>query len=249
MSVPSYPAVISEDQTLDLILSGRSIARYGDGEFRMADHVCSIKNQTANPQLTDRLGEILKNSGECLVGIPNIYEVIAANPDGEKVEYWTKYLWARSLLVSRQYVSAFISRPDSAPWINTAAYWNRMAELWRGQDVTVVRGSGKSFTAADLEGARTVTEVIAPRGQQIGKDYVPGSWFDYDAIMDRILSGNPKRVLLGLGPTATVMAVDLCARGIHALDLGHAAMFLRKFKKGQPASVTAADKAVDKVPA
>lgn len=250
MSLAKYPAVLSEDETLDLILSGRSIARYGDGELRIADHICNIKNQIADPKLTKRLAEILHDSGDCLVGVPNIEAVSERNPDRQKVEYWGRYyLWTPRLFSNRKYVSAFITRPDSAPWINTPDYWDRMATLWKGRDVCVVRGSGKSFSAADLVGARTVTEIIAPRGQQNGHEYLPGSWFDYDAIMERIISVKPKRVLLGLGPSATVMAVDLCARGIHALDLGHAAMFLRKFRKGEPTVVTEEDKAVDKVPA
>lgn len=240
MSVKKYPSVMSEEKTLDLILKGRSIARYGDGEFRIADHVTTIKNQNADAKLTERLAHILQDSGECLVGIPNIYRVIESNPDGQKVEYWTKYLWARSLLADRQYVSAFISRPDSAPWINTADYWAKVETLWKGQDVCVVRGSGKSLTTADLNGARTVTEILCPRNS---------AFSEYDSILDRILSVKPKRVLLGLGPTATVLAVDLCAKGIHAIDLGHLAMFMRKFRKGEPAIVTEEDKAVDKVPA
>jgi hypothetical protein len=68
-----------------------------------------------------------------------------------------------------------------------------------------------------------VTEILAPRQH---------AWFEYDAILERILAVKPTRVLLGLGPTATVLAVDLCRRGIHALDLGHVAMFLRKYRKG-----------------
>lgn len=240
MSLAKYPSVVSEEKTLDLILSGRSIARYGDGELRIADHLATIKNQNADETLTARLKAILKDSGDCLVGIPNIYRVIEENPDGQKVDYWTRYLWTRTLLTDRKYVSAFITRPDSAPWINTAGYYDKVATLWRGQDVCVVRGSGKSLSASDLDGARTVTEIICARNS---------AFTDYAGILERILSVNPKRVLLGLGPTATVLAVDLCAKGIHALDLGHLAMFMRKFRKGEAAVVTDEDKAVDRVPA
>lgn len=235
-----YPSVVSEHKTLDLILKGHSIARYGDGELRIADHVTTIKNQNADPRLTERLAQILHDSGECLVGIPNIHSVISEQVSDQKVEYWTKYLAYRHLLVDRPYVSAFITRPDSAPWINTAEYWAEVETLWKGLDVTVVRGSGKSLTTADLNGARTVTEIICARNS---------AFTDYDAILDRIVSVKPKRVLIGLGPTATVLAVDLCARGIHAIDLGHLGMFLRKFRRGDPAVVTEEDKAVDKVPA
>jgi hypothetical protein len=42
------------------------------------------------------------------------------------------------------------------------------------------------------------------------------------------------------------MAVDLCARGVHAIDLGHGGMFLRKRRRGQAMVVTDSDKAHDK---
>jgi hypothetical protein len=54
--------------------------------------------------------------------------------------------------------------------------------------------------------------------------------------------GSPERVLLCLGPTATVMAVDLCARGIHAVDLGHLGLFYKKHLRGDPMVRTDADK-------
>jgi hypothetical protein len=91
------------------------------------------------------------------------------------------------------------------------------------------------LTTDDLIGARTVTEIMCPRQQ---------AWFEYDQILTRVLAVKPTRVLIGLGPTATVLAVDLCRRGIQALDLGHSAMFLRKFRKGEPAVVTEEDKAI-----
>jgi hypothetical protein len=37
--------------------------------------------------------------------------------------------------------------------------------------------------------------------------------------------------------------VDLCAKGVHAIDLGHVGMFLRKARAGRPMTVTTEDKA------
>jgi hypothetical protein len=237
----SYPTnVLGEYDTLAAIVGGRSIARYGDGEFKMAAHGAGIKSQCANPRLSRRLKEILHESGECLVGIPNIKECVEKNPNLDKVEFWIKQRAFWHLLTDREYVSSFITRPDSAPWIDTEEYWSMLESLWRGQDITLVRGSGKSFTADRLmeAGAKTVREIQAPRQH---------AWAEYDSLMRKI--GTPDRVLLCLGPTATVMAVDLCAKGVHAIDLGHAGMFHKKHVAGDPLWVTDEDKAVDRVPA
>lgn len=221
-----YPDVLGEFETLRRVLAGASLARYGDGELKMADHNVGIKSQPADPDLSQRLREILVDAGSCMVGIPNI------RSQTPKAAFWNKYTrYAQLLNASRRYVSAFVTRPDSAPWINTAEYWALLDSLWLGRDVTLVRGSTKSLVAEDLYGARTVTEVVAPR---------QAAWAEYASLLARI--GTPERALLCLGPTATVMAVDLCAKGVHAIDLGHVGMFRRKHLRGEPMWVTDADK-------
>jgi hypothetical protein len=228
-----YPDVINESATLDAVLAGKSIARYGDGEFKLANGGAGIKSQIGHPELAARLKAILIESGKCLVGIPNI------RSKTPKKDFWDKFRHYHGFLdLSRTYHSSFITRPDSAPWIDTEDYWRRVESLWVGRDVTLVRGSGKSLTADDLVGAGRVTEILAPRQH---------AWKSYQQLLERI--GKPERALLCLGPTATVMAVDLCARGVHAIDLGHIGMFLRKRSRGEPMWVTEADKSVDKAPA
>jgi hypothetical protein len=223
-----YPDVLTEHQTLERVVAGASLARFGDGELRQAHRACDIKPQTASASLTARLREILKNSGQCLVGIPNIHA------KGPKDEHWQTYKWAASLLVEyREYASAFITRPDSAPWINEEPYWELLHSLWLDRDVTLVRGAQKSLTKDDLIrwGARSVREVLCKP---------QNAWEDYDQIMNEI--GTPDRALLCLGPTATVLAVDLCAKGVHAIDLGHVGMFAKKRERGLPMWVEKADK-------
>lgn len=224
--------MLDERQTLELVVSGRSIARYGDGEFKIC-HGGAAKAQAADPHLTERMCGILHDSGECLVGIPNI------RSNTPKAEFWGQYMrYAPLLKPGREYVSSFVTRPDSAPWINTPESWEMVESLWVGQDVTLVRGSGKSLVAEDLEGANSVTEIMGPRQH---------AWFSYEKLLRQI--GTPKRAILCLGPCATIMAVDLCARGVHAIDAGHIGMFLRKYRKGLPMWVSKEDKQQEPEPA
>lgn len=210
----AYPHVLGEIETLRQVLAGKSLARYGDGEFKMVRTAgTSIKSQNGDLALSRRLTEILADSGDCLVGIPNIR---SATP---KTDFWdTVEPWATPLLSERPYVSAFVSRPDSAPWINTHEYWSLVEDLWRGRSVTVVRGSGKAFTPEIMRGAGEVREILGPKNS---------AWSAYASLMDRI--GTPDRVILSLGPAATVMAVDLCAKGVHAIDTGHMGAFYRRW--------------------
>lgn len=219
-----YPSVLSESATLAAVCAGRSLARFGDGEFKLCAGA-DIKSQVRHPELAARLRGILQDSGDCLVGIPNIH---SATP---KAPFWRKYATYARLMSERTYGSAFISRPDSAPWIHTSEYWARLESLWVGQDVTLVRGSKKGLTPEDLIGSRSVREILCPRQHAFAQ---------YADILVRI--GTPARALLCLGPTATVLAVDLCARGVHAVDLGHVALFLRKFRRGTEMALTVEDK-------
>lgn len=231
-----YPDVIGELETLRMVCAGRSIARYGDGEFKMSLGPVGIKSQAADLGLSRRLDQILRQPGECLVGIPNIHGVIQSDLSiQQKVSFWTQFLrFSVRLNPAIHYVSSFISRPDSAPWIDTSEYWSLLESLWLGQDVTVVRGSGKSLSPDDLVGAGTVTDILCRKQH---------AYQDYAQILERI--GTPKRALICLGPTATVLAYDLCKKGVHAVDLGHVAIFLRKRRRGDPLVVTREDKLYD----
>lgn len=222
-----YPAVVDEVETMQAVCSGASIARYGDGELKMCRHAASLKSQVHDRALQLRLRAILRSPGPCLIGVPNL------GRKGPKHAHWSKHApYAEYMSDSVQYHSAFMTRPDSAPWIDTPEYWSMVESLWVDQDVTVVRGSTKSFTAEDMPGAGDITEIIAPRQH---------AWSEYKSILDRV--GTPRRALICLGPTATVMAFDLCARGVHAIDCGHLGMFYRKHMRGEPMWVTKEDKA------
>lgn len=105
--------------------------------------------------------------------------------------------------------------------------------LWVGNDVTLVRGSVRSLVADDLMGAKSVREVIGP---------VTNAWAEYDRLRTEIQQIASDVVLLCLGPTATVLAADLCRFGMHAVDLGHAGQFLNKHRRGEPMIVTQADR-------
>lgn len=210
-----YPRVMSERDTLEAAFNGMSLARYGDGELKIA-RGADAKSQRYDPVLANRLRAILAApSSMCLACIPNAE---AATP---KAEFWHGYReakYTRMYVGPRPYGSSFITRPDSAPWIDKPEYWQRVIDLWRGQRVVLVRGSSKSLCAADLTAAEDVDEIIASRQH---------AFADYASLMRR-LATERRRILLCLGATATVLAFDLAQLGGQAIDLGHVGMFLRK---------------------
>ncbi len=202
--------VMTEAATLEACHSF-SIARFGDGELRLATGGAAI-SQKADPKLAAELQDILVNYCGCVVGIPNF----DTTPNKST---WERYrvrpfggFYCQDL-----YGSAFITRPDNAPWIDTPEYWGQVRELWAGKDVALVVGDTKSLTAGMLAGAASVRVIEAPRQNA------------YEAVdgLEEELRRWSGLVVMCLGAAATVLAARLTRRGVHALDLGHIGMFMK----------------------
>lgn len=137
-----YPSVVGERETLELLVAGKSISRFGDGEFRLAAGGFQNVSQVNNPSLQRELKQILVTKQDhCLVAVPTMDE---RSPNWGS---WQKYIGKYPKLMSEEltYYSAMISRPEQAPWIDTADYYDRMEDLWRDKYVVLVRGSERSF--------------------------------------------------------------------------------------------------------
>ena len=210
-----YPDVMTEEQTLTL-LPTHSIARFGDGEWR-----CAIgggcTSQRPDPNLARELKQVLvSRMPSLIVGLPH--------SRGPRAESWERYAEKRYMAYADQdklYGSAFITRPDNAPWIDTPDFWDKVRSLWRGRDVILVVGDKKSITEEMIAGeASSLEHVWGPRQH---------AYAEIDRLEIDVLAHARERstVILCLGATATVLAWRLAKRGIHALDLGHIGMFMR----------------------
>jgi hypothetical protein len=208
-----YPSVRSEEETLARVLGGASIARYGDGEFKIAGGSDCV-SQIADTKLTKELRLILTQPNpRCIVGIPRL------DPRSPKIENWRKYedKYPRFLTPRGEYYSAFITRPDSAPWIYTKEFYDKIASLWQYEPVILVSGSDRSLTTEFLgsKGAHSVYHIECARRD---------AYAQIDDLYRQIMRVNIKRVLLCCGPTATCLAWRL-SNNKHAIDLGHIGMF------------------------
>jgi len=210
--------VIGEEETLDAVLSGKSIARYGDGELNNLEGKKCVP-QLMVPGLAEELRTVIQsNRKECIVGIP----YVDSRMPPEKQRSWEHYLprFAPFLNKKATYYSAFITRPDSAPWIGTAAYFDKVQSLWKDKEVALVWGGYRSLYPDFLRktGAARVHSVIVS---------YEDAYSQIDDIERRVLATGARRVLLCAGPTATCLAYRLALRGVHAVDLGHIGLFWR----------------------
>lgn len=210
------PKVLTEDETIDAAIAGRSIARYGDGELRIAIGGSSA-SQAPDLSLARELTRMLAHHTKSLVCIPA--------PTNAKPKNWRKYFEGKYGTLYRQplYGSAFISRPDSAPWIDRPDYWDKVRSLWRDRDVVLVAGSDRSLTPERMPEARSVK-------------LVQGLYRDSFQVLARIEEeiGRPAGpVIICLGAAGTVLAERLARRGAWGLDLGHVGMMMKHAGTGK----------------
>ena len=209
-----YPTVLSEDETLDRALGGESVARFGDGELRLCIGGFA-RSQEATNNLRKELRRLLKEPSATLVCIPNIEPT-------PRQRSWKPYREPRYVELYKLpvYGSAFISRPDSAPWIDRYDYWEKVRALWRGRDITLVWEDSPSrdlsLTPDMLREAKSLRQVRGP---------AVDAYRRIDEI-EQDIGRPPGTVLLCLGATATVLAARLASKGVHAVDVGHVGTFM-----------------------
>jgi hypothetical protein len=218
-----YPPVLDEYDTLNAVLAGKSIARYGDGEFKIAKGGECV-SQARDPKLSIELSRILvEPNAACIIGIPTM------DPRGPKYAKWARYanIYPRQLHSKKQYYSAFISRPDSAPWINTKEFFDKIESLWRGKSVTLVACGERSLTKEFLyqTGAYAVNWVQCKRRD---------AYAQINELQQACLDSPFERVILCAGPAATCLAWRLSSKK-HAVDLGHIGMFWRAYANSKSA--------------
>jgi hypothetical protein len=210
----AWPKVLDEFETIDRVLAGASLSRHGDGELKIMFGK-GYSREPENPTLTAELLYAFQtpNAG-CLVAIPTM------DPKGPKYENWTRHAerFERLLDPGRVYGSAFVSRPDSAPWINSRLYAHKVEAIWRGKRAVVVGEKGGSMAKIVKRSAGRAFHLSCPRHRA----------YDRIDLLERFIRElEPEVVILSAGPTASCLANRL-APTIQAVDLGSAGGFLSR---------------------
>ena len=207
MPLTSWPTVLTEAETIAKVAAGYSLARFGNAElYVMQGDGCMLEPQ--NPLLAAELRQILSTPPpHCLPCIPTML------PTGPKYTGWTRRIEGfLPLLSARQpYGSAFISRPESAPWIDTLSYVQTVCDLWRYKRVALVCTDTNAIGAAISATAKKYYYIPCP----------PREAYEHvDALEAAAINRRADMVVLSCGPTATCLAARLTRQGVQALDVG-----------------------------
>lgn len=212
----SYPLVHNEMETVLKLQEGYSISRFGDGEFKMIDGAGYVR-EPPNKKLAHEMRQILRNPPKNLLrGIPTM------DPKGAKYGTWKKHRERFERLLRRSkgpFYSAFISRPDSAPWIRTPEFAEEFVRVWREKTV--------AYLCEPESKTRTLMLRTAPEGQALHIECPSHEAYAHiDEYERRIVEWKPQVAILSCGMTATCLAARLARRGIQAIDFGSGGKYL-----------------------
>lgn len=209
-----YPRVHAENITIDFAAKGGSIARFGDGELNICIGRSSV-SQDYSPHLEVELRDILMRNDRVLPCIPSLHSC--------RPNFWEPFYRPPfpNLYASRWYGSSFVTRPDNAPSIDCADYWDVVRSIWRGRNVCYISGSSKLGDIMHTQGARSIYVIPAP---------LRNAYSEIDRI-ERQTDYWAKRhhdspIIIALGAAGTALAARLARKGHWALDLGHIGNFM-----------------------
>ncbi|MCR5671754.1 MAG: GT-D fold domain-containing protein [Butyrivibrio sp.] len=212
-----YPMVMEPSDTVDKVVRGKSIGRFGDGEFGIIAGVKRWNFQSESDYLSKRLVEVLRSEEEgFLVGInPTFYINLESMPE-VNADAIREYMWpdvrrfhAELLDPDRVYADAL------AFFIKTDEEYRSVKRLWDNRDITIIEGEyTRMGVGNDLyDSCRSIRRILCPAENAIDR---------YDEILETALKESKDRlILIALGPTATVLAYDLFKAGFQAVDIGH----------------------------
>lgn len=204
--------VAPEFTTIHSALLGMSLSRFGDGEMKMAMGAGYVR-EPGSPKLAKELSKILlRPHKKCLPCIPTF------DITGPKGQNWQRHKRRFEALVDpeRTYGSAFISRPDSAPWINTREYYDLISKLWAGKRVAVMCEPKNSVLKMLHLTAKEIMYVECPHREAYAR---------IDEFEETLRGLKADINVISCGPTATCLANRL-AKYHHTIDIGSAGGFL-----------------------
>lgn len=235
-----YPGIEPGEAAIEKIVTEKkSMARFGDGEFAAIAGRIRHKFQTeTDGVLGERLREVLKSKEEqLLIGIADNYGNLEKYSEQAKREI-RRYLNPEvrkehlSLLnPDTVYYDAYVTRPyvmyadneTDAP----AGRFENLKRIWEDRDCIFVEGSRTGLGVGNdlFQNARSIRRILAPE---------KNAFHQYEKILKKCMEQEKNTLfLLALGPTATVLAYDLCRFGYQAVDVGHVDLEYEWFLRGE----------------
>ena len=218
--------IMPNEEAVNLIRNqGFSLSRFGDGEFRwMNSDEDNCNFQKPSLKLKQKLNEaFVAQNSNLLFGIPALMQ------DNDSCVPYARHFWQRYSVLNRQwlqdviseerrYVDTNITRPyiDYLDKEKAFQQIKLVRSIWDKRNILIVEGERTKFGVGNdlLSNAKQIKRIIAPAENAF-------SCYDKIKKATRKYAARDTIILACLGPTASILAVDLCLDGYQIIDIGH----------------------------
>ncbi|PIO83030.1 hypothetical protein BSQ39_05305 [Loigolactobacillus backii] len=221
------PNVLTIKETIKLISKEKlSVSRFGDGEFRWMSNIPNENSfQHSSGLLSQRLNEVIMHSKNpsLLVCIPDVFRSLKVYTYNDTAA-WSHLLihyynrWINLINEGKTFGDSNFTRPyiDRKDKSESEAYFDAIKNLWQKRNIVIIEGKYTRFGVGNdlLDSVKSVKRIECP---------AVNAFDQYKEIYNNCtrLSSKDDLFLIALGPTATVLAHDLCNTGIQSIDIGH----------------------------
>lgn len=235
-----FPKIADGQEAIDRIVGeGCSMARFGDGEFSaIAGRIRHHFQTKADEGLARRLAEVLNSPEEkLLIGLANNYGSLDKYTEQAKREircYMTPEVRREHMLLldaDRQYYDAYVTRPYVMYADNRTdaprRRFEQLRRIWDKRKCVFVEGRCTGLGVGNdlFENASSIGRILGP---------AEDAFAAFDKLLECCMKQDKDTLfLLALGPTATVLAYDLCRAGFQAVDVGHIDLEYEWFLSGE----------------
>lgn len=240
----------------ELVNTDKSIGRYGDGELSwMLGKNNGFNNfEKKSKKLSDRLLQVFQsNRKDFIVTLPDGFRKESYNSftSGSR-KYWEYYITKKANKIyklfnyDRKYFNTSVTRPyiDYNSNEFAKASFSIIREVWRDKKVLIIEGNQSRLGYNDdlFDDCYEIKRIECP---------AKNAFEIYDEILNKALSfledNEDYITLISLGPTATILAYDLCCSGHRAIDIGHIDVEYEWYLIGAKEKINLSDKYVNEV--
>ena len=205
--------ILNEEETIQKLKKGYSLARFGDGEFFkiMLESKGISKLQDFNLVLQKKLFNIFSDPIEnLLIGIPSLkYKKPWVKNFHNKFEEFIKDKKCREVST---FVSAFFSRP-SLVGKATKNYFKLVRSIWKDKHIVIINFN-PTLVWHDLFNIDNYNFILIDRRN---------CFSCYDNILNSCSIYDDSIFLVSAGPTASCLAYDIAKTGRQCIDIGQIA--------------------------
>lgn len=219
------PHFYTVEDTVDTIVNGgKSLSRYGDGEFMWMLGISYPSYQNLTVELQDALIKSVNvNDDRIIIGLPRAFFY----PDECCRKHKMEWIICRAKILpelkniinfQRTFADAGITRPwsDRLDPEYAMETFRQLKRIWSERDICIVEGEKTKLGMGNdlFSEAKSVRRIIGPSINAFQK-----SEKIFQVIKDNI--SKETLILFALGPTASILTVQLAQYGYQAIDIGH----------------------------